>query len=381
MKKTLIISILISIILMLGGSVVNATTSATLADDLYAKGEKYGMTTADKVKIERYLSENTVTDEQANKIMAKADEAVAVMEKAGVTRYNKLTNAQASELKTIAKEAADVIDAKLVFKSGSVEIYDANGKLIETVAQNNGKLAYTGNNSVNVVLTVSVIAMIALAITVGGKKLQTQNKLMQSVKATISSIIVALLITGLLLFGVKLFLGREIETIFTLANKVSISTNFNKNTEQPTIVKKEEKYTLKNYPEYGTQYATIEIDKIDVNLPVYFGDTLDVLKKGVGHSTGSYFPGEGGSIVYMGHNSKKVFRRFSELQIGDEIKITTSYGEYTYKIYDMELINETDVDKLPIQRDKEILMIYTCYPFNNIGYATQRYVVYAELEK
>ncbi len=211
--------------------------------------------------------------------------------------------------------------------------------------------------------------------------MQTQNKLMQSVKATISSIIVALLITGLLLFGVKLFFGREIETIFTLANKVSISTNSNKNTEQPTIVKKEEKYTLKNYPEYGTQYATIEIDRIDVNLPVYFGDTLDVLKKGVGHSTGSYFPGEGGSIVYMGHNSKKVFRRFSELQIGDEIKITTSYGEYTYKIYDMELINETDVDKLPIQRDKEILMIYTCYPFNNIGYATQRYVVYAELEK
>ena len=211
--------------------------------------------------------------------------------------------------------------------------------------------------------------------------MQTQNKLMQSVKATISSIIVALLITGLLLFGVKLFLGREIETIFTLANKVSISTNSNKNTEQPTIVKKEEKYTLKNYPEYGTQYATIEIDKIDVNLPVYFGDTLDVLKKGVGHSTGSYFPGEGGSIVYMGHNSKKVFRRFSELQIGDEIKITTSYGEYTYKIYDMELINETDADNLPIQRDKEILMIYTCYPFNNIGYATQRYVVYAELEK
>ena len=204
---------------------------------------------------------------------------------------------------------------------------------------------------------------------------------MQSVKATISSIIVALLITGMMLLGIKLFLGREIETIFTLANKVSISTNSNKNTEQPTIVKKEEKYTLKNYPEYGTQYATIEIDKIDVNLPVYFGDTLDVLKKGVGHSTGSYFPGEGGSIVYMGHNSKKVFRRFSELQIGDEIKITTSYGEYTYKIYDMELINETDVDKLPIQRDKEILMIYTCYPFNNIGYATQRYVVYAELEK
>lgn len=206
-----------------------------------------------------------------------------------------------------------------------------------------------------------------------------QNKLVQTVKATISSIIVALLITVILLLGIKLFLGREIEKVFTLVNKVSITTSTKAKPEQTII--SEEKQTLQNYPEYGTQYATIEIDKIDVDLPVYFGDTLEILKKGVGHSSGSYFPGEGGSIVYMGHNSKNMFRRFSELQIGNEIKVTTSYGEYTYKIYDMQLIKETETDKLPIQRDKEILMIYTCYPFNNVGYATQRYVVYAELEK
>ena len=30
------------------------------------------------------------------------------------------------------------------------------------------------------------------------------------------------------------------------------------------------------------------------------------------------------------------------------------------------------------EKDEEILMCYTCYPFNNIGYATQRYVVYAK---
>ena len=210
-----------------------------------------------------------------------------------------------------------------------------------------------------------------------------QNKLVQSVKATISSIIVALLITGTLLFGIKLFLGREIEKVFTLVNKVSITTSAKAEPEQTTISTDEEteQTIIKNYPEYGTQYATIEIDKIDVNLPVYFGDTLEILKKGVGHSSGSYFPGEGGSIIYMGHNSKNMFRRFSELQIGNEIKVTTSYGKYTYKIYDMQLIKETETDKLPIQRDKEILMIYTCYPFNNVGYATQRYVVYAELEK
>ncbi len=209
------------------------------------------------------------------------------------------------------------------------------------------------------------------------------NKLVQSLKATISSIIVALLIAGLLLFGIKLFLGRKIDEVFTLVNKVSINTDTKAEPLETTISTdaNTDKNTIKNYPEYGTKYATIEIDKIGVNLPVYYGDTLEILKKGVGHSSGSYFPGEGGSIIYMGHNSKKMFRRFSELQKGNEIKVTTSYGEYVYKIYDMQLIKETELDKLPIQRDKEILMVYTCYPFNNVGYATQRYVVYAELEK
>lgn len=210
-----------------------------------------------------------------------------------------------------------------------------------------------------------------------------KNKFGQSVKATISSIIVALLIVVTLFLGIKLFLGRKIDEIFRLVNKVSIAIASKAEQAEATISTdaETEKNTVKNYPEYGTQYATIEIDKINVNLPVYYGDTLEILKKGVGHSSGSYFPGEGGSIVYMGHNSKNMFRRFSELQNGDEIKVTTSYGEYVYKIYDMQLIKETELDKLPIQRDKEILMVYTCYPFNNIGYATQRYVVYAELEK
>ena len=198
-------------------------------------------------------------------------------------------------------------------------------------------------------------------------------------KSTIGTILIAIFIVIGVFLAIKICWGTEIENIFMLANKVSI--NINKDKEQQPITIDEEKKSLDSYPEYGTQYATIEIPRIGANLPVYFGDTLEILKKGVGHSSGSYFPGEGGSILYMGHNSKKVFRRFSELQIGDEIKVTTTYGEYNYKIYDMQLIKETDLDKVPIQRDEEILMVYTCYPFNNVGYATQRYVVYAKLEK
>ena len=203
------------------------------------------------------------------------------------------------------------------------------------------------------------------------------NLTLKTIKATVIYVIVALIITIAILGGIYLLFGQEVNETFSIVNKVSIDLE-NKRTVEQTQLTEDNK--LKNYPEYGTQYATIEIPKIDVNLPVYFGDTLEVLKKGVGHSSGSYFPGEGGSIIYMGHNSQNMFRRFSELQVGNEIKVTTSYGEYNYKIYDMQLINEKEVDKLPIQKDKEILMVYTCYPFNNIGYATQRYVVYAELQ-
>ena len=205
------------------------------------------------------------------------------------------------------------------------------------------------------------------------------KKIIQASKATISVIIVALLLVGIIYLATYLFFGQEIDTAVLLLNTVAVELDENKE-EVPTVLN-EEKQTLENYPEYGTQYATIEIPRIGANLPVYFGDTLEILKKGVGHSSGSYFPGEGGSIVYMGHNSKKVFRRFSELQIGDSIKVTTTYGEFNYKIYDMQLIKETELEKVPIQREEEILMVYTCYPFNNIGYADHRFVVYAKLEK
>ena len=176
------------------------------------------------------------------------------------------------------------------------------------------------------------------------------NKIVKEIcKSIFLILLTAVIIVVCIMLGIKLIIGEKIETGLMLVSKIAITTNKNK-TEEKTIIN-EEKKSLENYPEYGTQYATIEI------------------------------PREGGSILYMGHNSKKVFRRFSELQIGDEIKITTTYGEYNYKIYDMQLINESDTDKVAIQRDEEILMVYTCYPFNNIGYATQRYVVYAKPEK
>lgn len=197
-------------------------------------------------------------------------------------------------------------------------------------------------------------------------------------RATISDIIVVLLFLLVIINLVHYYAEDKIQSAFETINFLSIK-------EEPVEVEEVEIKLLKEtkrlsyYPYFGEKYGNVRIDSIGVNLPLYHGDSLEILKKGIGHSPDSYFPGEGGSILCMGHNYKTMLRNFSELKIGDIINVTTDYGEFNYKIYDMRILKETQTDQAPIQKEKEIFMIYTCYPFNNIGYAYQRYMVYAEL--
>ena len=168
MKKLLTISILAVMLILATVTGVNATTNDNLADTLYNMAAPYGAKESDKVKIERYLADYPVTEDEANAIVAKAEEAVAILEAAGVTNYKDLSKADKDRIRQIANEAASIIDVTLVFKTGGVDIYK-DGKLIEGVSYaNNGKLAYTGNN--NTVLVVSSIAVIALIAAVVARK-------------------------------------------------------------------------------------------------------------------------------------------------------------------------------------------------------------------
>ena len=170
MKKLISMAIVLVMVVALFATMVNAATNDTLADEIYSMGAKNGMTEADKVKIERYLSDYPVTDDQANQVIAYANEAVQIMENAGVTDYRELSREDKDALKSIANNAASVLGVTLTFKAGTVEVYK-DGKLIETITSStSGKLAYTGNN-INTVLVVSSVAVVALAAAVVvGKK-------------------------------------------------------------------------------------------------------------------------------------------------------------------------------------------------------------------
>lgn len=168
MKKIVSFLILFVIVASLA-TVVNATSNSELAEKLYEMGKPYGLTSADKVRIERYLSDYPVTSEEADKIIAKAEEAVQVMKDAGVSNYKDLTAEQKDQMKSIANEAADILGVTLTFSNGQVKVYQ-NGKLIETVTlSSSGKLAYTGNN-INTILVVSSVAVVALTAGLVAKK-------------------------------------------------------------------------------------------------------------------------------------------------------------------------------------------------------------------
>lgn len=169
MKKILTVSIIAIMFIMLAITGVNASTKDALANRLYEIGSKYGMTTADRAKLESYLADNPVSDAEAESVIADAEAAAKVMEEAGVTDYKKLSTEDKATVRGLANNAAGVLDVTLAFTSNGVEVYK-DGKLLDTITDNGGKLVYTGNNST--VLVVSSIAVIALvAFVVAGKKL------------------------------------------------------------------------------------------------------------------------------------------------------------------------------------------------------------------
>ncbi len=160
--KKIMISILISLVIILSmTSIVSAVTTDELLDYLRTQGGSY-ITESDIVRIERYFKEYPISEEQADQLKTKIDEAKAVVDAVGGDLRN-LTSADKDKLKGIANEVATIIDINLVFKKNSVDIYK-NGKLIETASlEGNQILVYTGNESNKNVLLISGVAILVLA--------------------------------------------------------------------------------------------------------------------------------------------------------------------------------------------------------------------------
>lgn len=131
-------------------------------------------------------------------------------------------------------------------------------------------------------------------------------------------------------------------------------------------------------PNYGDKYGVVSIESIGLNVDLYYGDSEDILIRGAGQFQGSFMPGFNRTIMVAGHTIP-YFKQFGELQVNDEIIITTHYGKFKYKITELKVgkFNDSSLYDLE-QKIKEQLILYTCYPLDGIGFKQERFFVYAD---
>ena len=205
---------------------------------------------------------------------------------------------------------------------------------------------------------------------------KSYNMCLKIVKATIRNVIVALLLALVILLFTYGLVRKQINSSISLVKTISV--NSSQKIASNIVFNREEK-RIKNRPEYGTKYADIKIESLGIELPLYFGDTLSILRNGAGQTSSAYFPGEGGTVVCMAHNTEKMFKKLPEIENGAKIEIDASYGKFEYEVYDTKIVDMHDVDAIEIQNEEERLAVYTCYPVTGIGHKTQRFVAFAKL--
>ena len=124
----------------------------------------------------------------------------------------------------------------------------------------------------------------------------------------------------------------------------------------------------------------ITIPKIDVKLPIYNGASKENMAKGAAYLANTSLPvgGSNTNCVIAAHTRHKgihMFKRITELEIGDEIYITNFWETLVYKVVETKVIEPEDSQNIYIKDGRSLVTLSTCYPFPK---TYQRYLVYAE---
>lgn len=126
-----------------------------------------------------------------------------------------------------------------------------------------------------------------------------------------------------------------------------------------------------NILNYDDIMCTIEIPKINVDLPVYHDSTdrEEKLKKGCVHLANTSLPIGGTSThavisAHSGYPEQVFFDELDELEIGDTFKINVLNKTLTYKVCEINIVDPDDSSKLEIENGKDYVTLVTCYPYS-----------------
>ena len=128
-------------------------------------------------------------------------------------------------------------------------------------------------------------------------------------------------------------------------------------------------------PAPGEVLGRVEIPRLRVSAIVKAGSDARTLRLAVGHIPGTALPGEDGNVGLAGHRDT-FFRRLDGIRSGDEIRMTTPEGVYSYRVERTIVVEPADVWVLD-PTSEPVLTLVTCYPFTYVGSAPQRFIVRA----
>ena len=110
-------------------------------------------------------------------------------------------------------------------------------------------------------------------------------------------------------------------------------------------------------------------------MPVFAGTDQVTLNRGAGLVEGTALPGESGNVVVSAHRDT-FFRPLQHIEVGDEIELVARDRTHYFTVTNVSITDALDVGVLDAQAERELTLI-TCYPFQYVGFAPDRFVVRA----
>jgi len=129
----------------------------------------------------------------------------------------------------------------------------------------------------------------------------------------------------------------------------------------------------------GDVLGRIEIPRLGVKIAILEGTSARTLRLGVGHIKGTALPGEQGNSGIAGHRDT-FFRSLKGIRTKDEIRIQSAAGNARYQVDWVRVVAPDDTGVLGSADENSITLI-TCYPFDLIGAAPERFAVHAYKEE
>lgn len=161
--------------------------------------------------------------------------------------------------------------------------------------------------------------------------------------------------------------GEEYERILQAAREYNERLFGNSKRWHLTEEELAEYYSLLDVSGSGIM-GYIDIDKINVELPVYHGVSDAVLQVAVGHMPGSSLPvgGENTHAVLSGHRglpSARLFTDLDKLVEGDVFVINFLDEKITCEVDLISIVEPNDISGLAFGKGEDLVTLVTCTPY------------------